>query len=260
MLRLVLESEGFAVTAVGSVPQALAEIAEHRFDVLVSDLNLGHPADGFVVVSAMRRTHPDTLTFILTGYPAFESALEALRQHVHDYLIKGTPVEDLIEKIKSGLASGPPTTSLPTSLRVPEVVERNKDWIVAEWLQRVGADSETRSIPLSDADRKDHVPGLLEEAINHACDRPIMEEKRQKDAEKHGTLRYHQGYTVPMLIVEARFLRDVIADCIRRNFLVIDLSNLIADMTKISDTLSLELEESVRAFEGQRGWNSARSR
>jgi ActR/RegA family two-component response regulator len=44
-----------------------------HFDVLISDLNIGHPADGFVVVSAMRRTQPDTLTFILTGYPCLRN-------------------------------------------------------------------------------------------------------------------------------------------------------------------------------------------
>jgi DNA-binding NtrC family response regulator len=69
---MVLESEGFTVTTVGSVPEALNQITKCRFDVLISDLNVGHAADGFVVVSAMRRMHPETLTFILTGYPGFE--------------------------------------------------------------------------------------------------------------------------------------------------------------------------------------------
>jgi DNA-binding NtrC family response regulator len=80
MLQLVLQKEGFIVTTVGSVMDALALISHLHFDVLISDLNIGHPADGFVVVSAMRRTQPDALTFILTGYPAFETALEALRK------------------------------------------------------------------------------------------------------------------------------------------------------------------------------------
>jgi DNA-binding NtrC family response regulator len=91
MLQLVLQKEGFTVTTVGTVMDALALISHLHFDVLISDLNIGHPADGFVVVSAMRRTQPDASTFILTGYPDFETALEALRQDVGDYLIKGTP-------------------------------------------------------------------------------------------------------------------------------------------------------------------------
>lgn len=80
MLQQVLDSEGFAVTTAGTVRDALALISQCKFDVLISDLNVGHPSDGFVIVSAMRRTHPEALTFILTGYPDFDSALEAIRQ------------------------------------------------------------------------------------------------------------------------------------------------------------------------------------
>jgi hypothetical protein len=61
-----------------------------------------------------------------------------------------------------------------------------------------------------------------------------------------------------MLILEARLLQDVVSECIRQNFLVIDLSNLVADITKMSDTLSMELEQSVRAFTKHLGWRSRR--
>ncbi len=39
MLRVVLESEDFSVTAVGTVAEALAQITQFRFDVLISVLN-----------------------------------------------------------------------------------------------------------------------------------------------------------------------------------------------------------------------------
>jgi ActR/RegA family two-component response regulator len=45
------------------------------------------------VVSAMRHTEPAAVNFILTGYPAFETTLEAIRQQVDDYLIKLTEIE-----------------------------------------------------------------------------------------------------------------------------------------------------------------------
>jgi DNA-binding NtrC family response regulator len=168
MLRRVLEKGGFTVTAVGTVREALALISQSRFDVLISDLNVGHPADGFVVVSAMRRTQPGTLTFILTGYPAFETALEAMRQHVNDYLIEGTPIKELVEKIKTGLVQGQPRRHLHKTKRVPDVIEENKDVVIAHWLQQVMANDDLRRVELSDADRIDHVPGLLDEAITHA--------------------------------------------------------------------------------------------
>jgi DNA-binding NtrC family response regulator len=76
------------VTAVSTVNEALDSIASSEFDVLISDLNFDHPADGFIVVSAMRRTQPKCVTLILTGLQGSETALEALRNYVDDYLIK----------------------------------------------------------------------------------------------------------------------------------------------------------------------------
>ena len=257
MLQLVLQKEGFTVTTVGSVAEALALISQLHFDVLISDLNIGHPADGFVVVSAMRRTQPDTLTFILTGYPDFETALEALRQHVNDYLIKGTPTKELVERIKTKLANGPSVKRPANTKRVPDAIEANKDWVIDQWLQRVKTQDELMRVSLSEADRKDHIPTLLDAALDHARDRARREDF-QKAAERHGTLRYQQGYSVPMIILEARLLQDVIAECIRNNFLVMDLSNLISDINKMSHTITTELQESTRAFMNQYESHSVR--
>jgi DNA-binding response OmpR family regulator len=247
MLQLVLEREGFTVTTVGTVAEALALIPQMQFDVLISDLNIGHPADGFVVVSAMRRTQPDASTFILTGYPDFETALEALRQDVGDYLIKGTPVKDLVDRIKTKLANGQPVKRPANNWRVPDVIEANRDWVINQWIERVRTQAELMRVSLSDADRKDHVPALLDAAVAHARDL-AAKKGPPKAAERHGTLRYEQGYSVPMIILEARLLQNVIAECIRSNFLVMDLSNLISDMNKMSDTITTELQESSRAF------------
>jgi DNA-binding response OmpR family regulator len=257
MLQLVLEKEGFTVTTVGSVAEALALISQLHFDVLISDLNIGHPADGFVVVSAMRRTQPNASTFILTGYPDFETALEALRQDVGDYLIKGTPVKDLVDRIKTKLANGQRGKRPVNTMRVPDAIEANRDWVIDQWLQRVKTHAELMRVSLSDTDRKDHVPALLDAAVAHARDL-ATKEGFPKAAERHGTLRYQQGYSVPMIILEARMLQDVIAQCIRSNFLVMDLSNLISDMNKMSDTISTELQESTRAFMNQYESHSVR--
>ena len=90
MLGLVLEKNGFSVTSVGTVPEALSLIAQQEFDVLIADLNVGSPGDGFTVVSAMRRTRPKVVTFILTGYPAFDTALAAIRKQV-EARVSGRP-------------------------------------------------------------------------------------------------------------------------------------------------------------------------
>jgi hypothetical protein len=142
--------------------------------------------------------------------------------------------------------------------RVPDVIKRSKDGLISQWLQRVNANPELITVSLSDAERRDHVPDLLDEAIAHACGDAIAEEERLKAAEQHGTLRYHQGYSVAMLILEAQLLQDVIAECIRDQVFAIDLSHLIPDIVKIADTISAELRESSRSFMKHYEWDMSR--
>ena len=100
-LEAILTTYGFEVSAAASVAEALQRITSEKFDVLLSDLNIGNPGDGLTVVSAMRRTQPDALTMILTGYPAFETALEAIRQQVDDYIVKPADIPALVNTIES---------------------------------------------------------------------------------------------------------------------------------------------------------------
>jgi two-component system response regulator FlrC len=86
-LGTILQLRGYQVTAVGSVAEALTAIQSDPYDVLVSDLNIGQPYDGFMIASAMRRVQPSVVNVMITGYPAFESALESIRQQVDDYLV-----------------------------------------------------------------------------------------------------------------------------------------------------------------------------
>src|SRR4051812_17265479 len=97
----VLRHKGFAVSAVETVPEALELISRETFDVLLADLNVGQPGDGFTVVSAMRRVQPKACTFILTGYPDIDSAIKAIRSQVDDYFSKPLKVDELLNAIAS---------------------------------------------------------------------------------------------------------------------------------------------------------------
>ncbi len=96
----ILRQHGFEVAVAATVPEALKIISTENFEVLLSDLNIGEPGDGFTVVSAMRRIQPSATTIILTGYPAFESALRAIQSQVDDYLVKPADIASLVGKIR----------------------------------------------------------------------------------------------------------------------------------------------------------------
>src|SRR5437773_12017466 len=100
-LPVILEQQGFAVTIAASVPEALEVINHRAFDVLLTDLNIGSPADGFILVSAMRKIQPGAATFILTGYPDFQTALEAIRKQVDDYFTKPADIPTLVSTLRA---------------------------------------------------------------------------------------------------------------------------------------------------------------
>src|SRR5512138_400474 len=68
-LPQILRQRGHEVTVAATVAEALGQMTSRPFDLLIADLNIGEPGDGFTVVSAMRRTHPNCINIILTGYP-----------------------------------------------------------------------------------------------------------------------------------------------------------------------------------------------
>lgn len=245
-LPLMLEAYGFTVTSTGTVPDALRLISQEKFDVLIADLNVGNAGDGFTVVSAMRRTQPAAVNFILTGFPAFETALEAIRQQVDDYLIKPTEIESLVQAIRSKLTDRKPTHGIQPK-RLPDIIEQDLDSIVRQWLTAVKKDKEISAIPLSDSDRKDHVPLLLQQSLERARGRQLTPEDRDA-AELHGAVRRKQGYSIPLVVREAKILLRVVADCVQQNLLAIQVSYLIPDMVNVWETITTELEISVKAF------------
>jgi DNA-binding response OmpR family regulator len=246
MLGMYLREQGFKVTAVGTVPEALKLIIQENFDVLIADLNVGHAGDGFTVVSAMRRTQPNAVTFILTGYPAFETALEAIRLQVDDYITKPTDSEALIQKINEKLAEPRIERHIQTR-RLGEIISENMSSICAEWMAASKKDAELGAIHLSDRERSDHVPRVLEVALKVSRGQEISDSDKDA-ARKHGLIRRRQGFTLPLLIREARLLHDAIGHCIQANLLAVEISYLIADLITIHRTKQILLEESATAF------------
>jgi len=104
-LPLLLQARGFDVRVAANVTEALSEMRTHDFDVLLSDLNIGKDDDGFSVVQAMRKAHPRCINILLTGYPGFDSALQALHDEVDDYFVKPADLDSPTNTIERKLRS-----------------------------------------------------------------------------------------------------------------------------------------------------------
>jgi DNA-binding NtrC family response regulator len=102
-LPAILQSHGFDVCVASTVNEAISEIAKKEFDVLLSDLNIGSERDGFDVVKAMRKANPRCVTILLTGYPAFETAVEGIRHQIDDYVVKPADIDSLVNLVNGRL-------------------------------------------------------------------------------------------------------------------------------------------------------------
>ena len=219
-----------------------------RFDILLSDLNIGEAGDGFTVVSAMRRTQPDASTFILTGYPDFQSALLAIRNQVDDYLTKPADITKLITTLKEKGTRTRMARSIPPK-RVSEIIREHADDIVQLWMARVEGNRELSAIKMSRNPRIDHVPHLLNELADRverqseAGDRLAVE-----SAIRHGHQRQLAGYTIPMLLIESAMLDHAIGEMWQRHLLAIDISSLISDMQRVSAGIHCAMQTAVKAF------------
>jgi ActR/RegA family two-component response regulator len=249
-LPAILEHEGFVVSVAASVPEALEIMNHQSFDVLLTDLNIGAPADGFILVSAMRKIQPGAATFILTGYPDFQTALEAIRKQVDDYFVKPADIPTLVSTLKEKIHRPRELCQTPCK-RLSTVIRENSNAIIEHWLREVGEDERLKSIPISNAARVDHFPDLLDGLANVLATGDVqVSQASLTTAAVHGVDRAHQGYTIPQLIAETRLLHRVIANHLQRNLLAMDLSALIPDALKVGEYLQALLEESIRTFQG----------
>ena len=100
----VLQEHGFEAQVAATVEEALEAIRVQKFDGLICDLNISREGDGFDVVKQMRKTHPRSVIIVLTGYPAFESAIEGIRLDIDDYIVKPADYDVLITTLNRKLA------------------------------------------------------------------------------------------------------------------------------------------------------------
>ncbi len=252
-MPLILRQHGYDVTAVGSVNEALALISSAPFDVLISDLNIGHPGDGFTVVSAMRRTHPACITLILTGYPGFDSALEAIRSQVDDYLIKPAPIPSLIKLIEQKLKN-PKSGHVTANKRMCQILRENVYDVTQRTLREMKADPLLGALPLADEQRIEYIPCTIEDlaAMLESAEQEQAVERFIQTTVLRGAKQYKQGYTIPQLAASVRLLEHAIFDVIHEHMLSLNLSYFMFDLKHLNDILGIQLEHTLMAYEEQR--------
>jgi CheY-like chemotaxis protein len=247
MLQVTLERDGFEVVAVASVSEALSRIATQSFDVLLSDLHMPQAGDGFTVVSAMRHTHPKAVTLVLSGYPAVDEALAAIRLQADEVLVKPIEIASLREIIREKLAHPVARRPVPTE-SVASILEHNVDATIQDWMGLVGQDEELTRIALSFEDRSFHLPTLFAELIYRLRLPPIAKAGISAAARQHGIARRQQGYTPTMMVEESRILQVSIFNTLQNSLPKVDFSKVLLDVMTIADEVDSQLKQAMLSY------------
>jgi len=247
MLQEGLQRDGFEVVTASTVREALKRIADESFDVLLSDLHLPLAGDGFTLVSAMRHTHPEALTVILSGYPAVDEAMSAILSQADEIFSKPIRIGPLKELIRSRLAN-PQSIRRPKSESIASILERETDTTIQNWLEAVERDAELTCIPLSRAERTGHLPRLLQDLVVRLQLDSGLPAPVSVAAHDHGEMRRQQGYTAPMVVEESRILQVSIFSTLQRNLCGVDFSKLLLDVVTIADEVDSQLKQAMFSF------------
>src|SRR6202023_3527512 len=136
MMTATLEHKGFDVVAANNVTEALKLITTETFDVLITDLHMPNPSDGFAVITAMRHTQPKALTLLVSGYPDVKSAMDAILLEADDIIVKPFEAGKLAELVHDKLLNRKPAVLTPKE-RVASILQRCTSDMVEGWLAKV---------------------------------------------------------------------------------------------------------------------------
>jgi DNA-binding NtrC family response regulator len=96
--RDILEGEGYETATAPSGEAALNLLAGRRFDLVITDLNLTGMT-GVQLLGEILSADPTVSVILITGYPSIQSAIEATKRGVYQYLEKPVDRDKLLEVV-----------------------------------------------------------------------------------------------------------------------------------------------------------------
>jgi DNA-binding response OmpR family regulator len=151
----ILRLEGYHVSSVANGEAAVDYVRLNQVDLMVLDLRMPG-MNGLDVVKVVNRISPDIEIILLTAHGSIESAIDALRSQIHDYLLKPASPSQVIDSVTRGLERR--SRKLRDRERKPSDVSKEEnavvtmgDGIVVDYGRRL-VRSETRTILLTPAE------------------------------------------------------------------------------------------------------------
>jgi len=98
----LLEEEGYVCHGVHDASELSEALASSEYDLLITDLNM--PGNRIMeMVSELREQSKLMPVIVVTGYPSVPTAVESVRLHVLEYMIKPVNFPALLDAVKRGI-------------------------------------------------------------------------------------------------------------------------------------------------------------
>lgn len=102
VIARTLDGAGHACETAASVAEAREKLSDGEFDAVVTDVRMPG-ASGLDLVRHVKDASPDIQVLVMTAHAEVGIAVEALRLHADDYLLKPFDLEDLLHSVERAL-------------------------------------------------------------------------------------------------------------------------------------------------------------
>lgn len=99
LMKSLLKANGFEVETAKDGQTALEIVKAGGIQIVVTDLRMS-PMDGMALFNEIRSFDPSIPVILLTAYASVETAIEAMKQGIFDYLTKPFKVDEMIACLK----------------------------------------------------------------------------------------------------------------------------------------------------------------
>ena len=94
VLRILLEEEGYEITAASNGLEGMEYLRDDIFDLVVTDIKMPK-ADGFEVLKKVKELSPSTIVIMITAFGTTESTIEAMKLGAYDYIHKPFKIDEI---------------------------------------------------------------------------------------------------------------------------------------------------------------------
>jgi hypothetical protein len=135
-----------------------------------------------------------------------------------------------------------------TTESVADILERELESVIHDWMRLVEKQEDLMTIALSYEDRTGHLPALLREVIVRLRLDAGTKAPISVAASHHGDLRRKQGYTVAMVVEESRLLQVCLFTTLHKNTHLIEYSELLLDVVTVADEVDAQLKQQMLRY------------